>query len=339
MSNTILILGGTGLIGKTIHEMISERNPKICCLIGTRRNSNDKNYIQVDVDDLNTFEKLKIHSINLIVVCVKDKYNNALHYAIKHKIDYIDITKPTPELMKAYSSIDKNLVESKIVFSSGWMSGITPLILYATGVSTNEIKQIKIVIYYSSKDKAGKSSADFMAENVSKPFVVYENNFAVQTKHFLKPEDHIFNFDSQKRKIFDIDIPDLFIFNQIEKIPTVKAKVTFNSKLVTSALAFMQKINFFKILIYRERKLIFGGSGNGDISAFEIIFSNHKSEETRICVKSEGGQSELTAFSAVLHIEKMLENSNPNGIYFSHQLHQPQKFVDLLTSNKSITIQ
>ena len=339
MSNTILILGGTGLIGQTIHKMISERNPKISCLIGTRRNRNDKNYIQVDVDDLNTFEKLETHSFNLIIVCVKDKHNNALNYAIKHKIDYIDVTKPTPELMRAYSSIDKNSTGNKIVFSSGWMSGITPLILYATGVSNNEIKQVKIVIYYSTKDKAGKSSADFMAENVSKPFVVYENNLAVQTKHFLEQEEHIFNFDLQKRKIFDIDIPDLFILNQIEKIPTVKAKVTFNSKLVTSALAFMQKISFFKILIYRERKLIFGGSGKGDISAFEVVFSNHKSQERKICVKSEGGQSELTAFSTVLHVEKMLENSNPTGVYFSHQLHDPKTFVKLLTSNQSITIQ
>jgi hypothetical protein len=35
---------------------------------------------------------------------------------------------------------------------------------------------------------------------------------------------------------------------------------------------------------------------------------------------------------------KILKNSNPKGIYFSHQLHEPKKFMDSLTSNKSITI-
>ena len=35
MSKTILIIGGTGLIGKTIHEMLSSRNPALKILIGT----------------------------------------------------------------------------------------------------------------------------------------------------------------------------------------------------------------------------------------------------------------------------------------------------------------
>tara|TARA_R100001369_G_scaffold36875_1_gene62305 strand:+ start:384 stop:554 length:171 start_codon:yes stop_codon:yes gene_type:complete len=55
-------------------------------------------------------------------------------------------------------------------------------------------------------------------------------------------------------------------------------------------------------------------------------------------LKCEEWQSELTAFSTVLHVEKMLENSNPKGIYFSHQLHEPKNFIDSLTLNKSITI-
>tara|TARA_R100001369_G_scaffold36875_1_gene62304 strand:+ start:135 stop:290 length:156 start_codon:yes stop_codon:yes gene_type:complete len=51
--------------------------------------------------------------------------------------------------------------------------------------------------------------------------------------------------------VTDFDIPDLYIFNQIEQIPKVKAKMTFDSKIVTALLPFMQKIGFFNILSFR----------------------------------------------------------------------------------------
>lgn len=338
MSKTILIIGGTGLIGKTIHEMLSSRNPALKILIGTRNKGTNPNHVQIDINDKNSFESLYKHSINLIILCTKDPDNNALDYAIKSKIDYIDITKPTSELVKSLDFTEKRTIESKIVFSSGWMGGIAPLLLYSKGVLANDVKNVEILVYYSTKDKAGKSSADFMAENVSKPFNFYKNNTKVNTKHFLNSKYHVFNFDGKNRKVYDFDIPDLYIFNQIEKIPTVSAKLTFDSKLITSVLGIMQKINFFKILNFKERKLIFGGSGSGDVSTFEIFVSHSNSKQEKVVLKCQKGQSELTSFSTVLHVEKILENSFQNSVYFSHQLHNPKDFTVSLTSNSSISI-
>lgn len=338
MANTVFIIGGTGLIGKSIHNMLIDRNPDMKILIGTRKKSSYPNHILFDVNDPEGFDKLKDFGVEIIVLCTKDTNNNVLNFSIRHKIDYIDITKPSGELLKAKYSIRDTIIESKIVFSSGWMGGIAPSILYSTGISANDVKGIAIIVYYSAKDKAGKSSADFMAENVSKPFIYYENNIAIQTKHFLHAYYFTFAFDNQRRKVFDFDIPDLYIFNQVENIPSVRAKLTLDSKFVTALLAAMQKVGFFKILNFKKRKLIFGGSGNGDVSAFEIVYSDGLNER-KIALKSENGQSELTAFSTALHVEEMLKNNKPAGIYFSHQLHDSNKFIDLLTSNRSISIQ
>lgn len=337
MNNKILIIGGNGLIGKTIGKMLSERNPNLQIFIGTRKKSNSNTEISMDVNDPNTFDNLLKKAFSLIVLCTRDPQNNVLNYAVTHKIDYIDITKPTAELVEAHQSLKHKMLNNKIVFSSGWMGGITPLVLYSTGVLVKSIQKINLFVYYSTKDKAGESSADFMAENVNNPFVMYENNVALKTKHFLDSENYHFLFESVKRRFYNFYIPDLYIFNQIEKIPTVKSKLTFDSKWITNALAIMQKTAFFKLLNYKGRKLIFGGGGKGDSSIFEIVYRT-TSEEKKIAVKCEKGQSELTAFSTVLHIEKMLQNSNPNGIYFSHQLHNANEFVHLLTENSSISI-
>jgi len=85
------------------------------------------------------------------------------------------------------------------VFSSGWMGGIAPSLLYSTGILAKDIQSVKMMVYYSTQDKAGSSSADFMAHNVSKPFFFYQNNLAKETKHFLDEESNIFRFDKKEK--------------------------------------------------------------------------------------------------------------------------------------------
>ena len=50
MSATILIIGGTSLIRKTINKMLSKRNPQLKILIGTRQKDMIPNHIQIDVN-------------------------------------------------------------------------------------------------------------------------------------------------------------------------------------------------------------------------------------------------------------------------------------------------
>lgn len=337
MNKNVAIIGGTGLIGQTIFKMISDRNPNVKCFIGTRK-VKEENHIYINVEVSETFNNLKLQNIDLVVVCTRDYNNSILNFAITNKVDYIDVTRPTPELISTLNSINKSQISSKIIFSSGWMGGIVPILINHQISKVSNVKEIKIITFYSTKDKAGKSSADFMAENVNKYFNYYRNNLPVKTKHFLRDENYSFKYDNKTRKIFDFDIPDLYLLNNIEKIPNVSAKLSFNTQFINYALSIMQKTRIFKILNKYERKLIFGGSGKGDTTFFEIIIKNHENEENIIGLKSLNGQSELTAFSTVLHIEKILENVHPSGIYFGHNIHSPHDFIKNLTTNSSIIL-
>ena len=79
MSATLLIIGRTGLIGKTIHNMFSKRGPQLKILIGTRQKDMIPNHIQIDVNNLESFESLKKDSINVMIVCTKDVNNHVLN--------------------------------------------------------------------------------------------------------------------------------------------------------------------------------------------------------------------------------------------------------------------
>lgn len=339
MRKNILVIGGTGLVGKVILRILQKRNPNYNLFVGSRNLGNSSNDLVVDVTKPKTFNCIIDNKIDLIVMCTKDSNNEILQFAIKNELDYIDITKPTPDLTDAYylAKAKEQDVKSYIVFGSGWMGGIVGSLIDFIEPDKSKIEEANLYIYYSIKDLAGKSSANFLAENVCKPFIVYKNNKPQNVKHFLNSEKFNFSFGIAKRQVYNLDVPELFILNQIEKIPTVSVKMTYNSKFVTSLMGYFQSLKIFNIMSLRERQLLFGGSGKGDQAVFEVVIKT-QNKTKKISLQSVKGQAELTAFSTVLHIEKMLGESLLSGIYFSHQMHSSKEIYDALHTYNTINL-
>ncbi len=336
MEQNILIIGGNGLVGKTISRILKSRNPHINVFIGGRKGGKTDKDLRIDVTDPSSFKVIVEKKINLIILSVNDKEDHILHFAITHRIDYLDITKPTPALVKAYAIAGKADVNSRIVFSSGWMGGIVPGLVNALSDS-GDINEVKLFVYYSVKDLAGESSAHFMAENVAVPFVYYQNDRPVSIRHFLDTEAFNFSFGIGKRSAYNFDVPDLYILNKVERISDVSVKMTYNSKFITWLLGAFQSLRIYNILSLKERKMIFGSSGNGDQSVFEIVVED-PSGQKKLSLQSLKGQAELTALSAVLHSEELLRNPHENKVYFSHQLHDPLSLMAQLHAYDSINI-
>jgi saccharopine dehydrogenase-like NADP-dependent oxidoreductase len=339
MRKNILVIGGTGLVGKVILRILQGRNPDYNLFVGSRQLGKTAKDLVIDVTNPKTFDCIVHNKIDLIVLCTKDSNNEILKFAIQNKLDYIDITKPTPDLTVAYdfAKANEQSVNSRIVFSSGWMGGIVGNLIDYVEPDKRKIKETNLYIYYSIKDLAGKSSANFLAENVCKPFIVYKNNKPEEVKHFLDSEKFNFEFGIGKRQAYNLDVPDLFILNQIEKIPTVSVKMTYNSKFVTGLMGYFQSLKIFNIMSLKERQLLFGSSGNGDQTVFEIVIKTHDKIK-RVSLQSVKGQAELTAFSTILHIEKMLSDTLVSGIYFSHQIHSAQEIYEALKNYSTINL-
>jgi len=337
MQSNILIIGGNGMVGKTISRILTSRNPGYTVFIGSRRPGKTEKDIVIDVNQPHTFQSITEKKINLILLSVNDKEDHVLRFAIENNIDYLDITKPTPDLLKAYEWAKQQKVNSRIVFSSGWMGGIVGGLAALSAPDMKIIEEIKLFVYYSVKDLAGESSAHFMAENVAKPFSTYKNNRSLQVRHFLDAEYFTYSFGIGKRIAYNFDVPDLYILNKIEKIPTVSVKMTYNSKFVTWLLGAFQRWKIFNILSLKERRMIFGSSGSGDQSVFEIMIKT-KDGNRKISLQSTKGQAELTALSAVLHTEELMKKNLENAIYFGHQLHHPNSLFEALNEYETINV-
>ncbi|KKX51312.1 hypothetical protein [Sphingobacterium sp. IITKGP-BTPF85] len=156
MQKNILIIGGKGLVGKTIYRILKSRNPDADLFVGSRKATVENNELTIDVNQPDTFQSILDKKIDIIVLSVNDNEDNVLHFAVKHHLDYIDITKPTPALMKAYHSLVGHDINSRIVFASGWMGGIIAGLIKANVNSMTDIEKVDVAVYYSVKDLAGE---------------------------------------------------------------------------------------------------------------------------------------------------------------------------------------
>ncbi|MGL4582362.1 MAG: saccharopine dehydrogenase, partial [Flavobacterium sp.] len=77
--------------------------------------------------------------------------------------------------------------------------------------------------------------------------------------------------------------------------------------------------------------------GSGDVSVFEVIVKT-RDNTNRILLKSDRGQAELTALSAVLHTEALLNKNIQSGQYFAHQLYREDELLKGLQQYDSITV-
>jgi hypothetical protein len=89
-------------------------------------------------------------------------------------------------------------------------------------------------------------------------------------------------------------------------------------------------------LSYSMKRKMFNASGKGDRVVFEVVVEKDGIQK-KMSLRDIEGQSHLTAFSTVLHIKKMLETLQ-KGVFFSHQLHQPQEVVAQLSAQSEIEI-
>lgn len=338
VKNNILVVGGKGLVGSKILELIKERNPAAQLFIGSRNLSASlPNALQLDVNNPQTFSSIKEKNIHFVVLCANDQSNHILQYCIDNEIDYIDITKPTPDLEKALLSTKNKAMNSQIVFSSGWMGGLVSSLAFLAVPDKKSIKSIKLFVYYSVNDLAGVSSAHFMAEHVATPFKGYVQNKLVWLKHFLNAEKYHYSFGIGKRQAYNFDTPDLYILHKVEGVPTVQVKMTYNSKFITWLLGAFQRVKLFDVLSLSMRRLIFSANGKGDQTLFDVVVDDGKVIR-KIALLDTQGQAHLTAFSTVLHLETMMKSAPKKGVFFSHQLHEPLKFLELLRSSDTIKL-
>ncbi len=332
----ILLVGGTGLQGRLTQQLLQDRQTPVKLFISSRKEGSTT--IQIDVLLPHTFQNILKAQIDLVVICTVDAKNELLYFCIEYGLDYLDITKTSKAIAEAQQFALSQQLSSKIVLASSWMGSVVPALIQDSFM-WSDIEAVELLIYYSMRDKAGASAADFMAENAAKKFPLYSEGKKKYVRHFEGGIKHRFAFSKKVFRLYHFDAPDNYVLHHIERIPNVSTAITYGDNFSGLILSAMQKLYLFDILPLAIRKKLFYANGEGDRTAFDIRIKTKTGKTTKISLINKKGQANLTAFSTVLHIEKLISDKDlPAAIYFGHQLYTKGAFSTALSHNTNISI-
>ncbi|SES24711.1 Saccharopine dehydrogenase NADP binding domain-containing protein [Gracilibacillus ureilyticus] len=339
MKKSVLIVGGYGVVGRQIAEILRNQQDDLEIFIGGRNPGKaeglfeeDSSIHAVKIDNLSKDPLKEVRrDLTLIINAVNDPEHYLLRSAVEKHIPIIDITSWTEHMKDSIHMLDKMKLHSPVILSSGWMGGVAALFSRFTTASFKDVHLVNINILLSIADKAGPNSIEYM-DRLSVPFEITENRMQRQV-YPLTDSAHVKFPNNFRTKCYRIDTPDHYTLPKTLNADSVNVRIAFNHKFSTYSLRFLVATGIWKLISGKSfkslRKSMLYNPGDGDahqivIEAKGLDHDNIKKEST-LTISDPLGQTHLTALGAVIQAEKVLqEKTKPLSakIYFPEELEE-----------------
>ncbi|EPF06355.1 hypothetical protein ICQ_01970 [Bacillus toyonensis] len=132
---TVLIVGGYGVVGSQIAQILHDRHPDLEIRLGGRTlgkalpfESERVKIVKVDNTTDDPLRSLN-DNLTLVVNAVNDSQDRLLLSAVKRRIPLVDITRWTERFQSSIARLKNVEVQSPVVLASGWMGGQQPFFL------------------------------------------------------------------------------------------------------------------------------------------------------------------------------------------------------------------
>ncbi|MBM4216361.1 MAG: hypothetical protein FJ178_00695 [Gammaproteobacteria bacterium] len=154
---SVLIVGGYGVVGAQIAEILSARNPELHLLIAGRSQENANSVaakfphaqgIHIDVDQADPLANLPNKPAAVLAVA-NDSEDNLLRSAVRRAIPYVDITRWTERMQTSILRLAPAPLAAPVILSSGWMAGVVATVAAADASEFSRVDSINIDILYA----------------------------------------------------------------------------------------------------------------------------------------------------------------------------------------------
>lgn len=318
-SQTILVVGGYGVVGSRIAKILDRRNTAVRILLGGR--SIDKatalastlkkaQGVEFDVDDPGSLSRLPVQP-DVVIVAVNDLKNVTLHAAIKAGIAIMDITRWTDRVrdLEAIAAAEKP--RSPVIVGSSWMACIPGALTLSAATELDSIDSIDISVLYAMKDISGSNSVDYM-DRLTAPFpVIRDGKEAVAIPY---TEGRKVKFENNYRaSVYRFDSPDQHILPHLTGAGSVAARIAFDSKASTFVFWLIIRSGLWGLLSGKRFKSLRHslmhkpGPGAPHLVRVDMVGRRAGRKVRRtLHVTDPEGQSHMTAVGAVLQAEWVL---------------------------------
>lgn len=314
----ILIAGGYGVVGQQITSLIRQRHSDLPLIIAGRtldkaesvaHQLGNASSIRLDVEQPNPLEGLKPRAI---IAVVNDPHDYLLRDAVKNGIPYVDITRWPARLRDAISWVSTKELKAPVLLSSGWMGGLAAVIAVAVAQSQHQVNSIDISVLFSTKDKSGPNSVEYM-DRLATPFEVMIDGEHCHVFPYTDPRTTTFP-GGYTTKVYRFDTPDLLTLPSTTGAKTVLARIAFDDAFSTNLLRFLIRSGIWKLIsgdrFTSLRRSLLYNPGSGASHEIVITVSGVDGDghpiAANVMISDPKGQTHLTALGALIQLERLL---------------------------------
>lgn len=310
-SPSVLVVGGYGVVGTQICEMLSERHPQMVVMVGGRALDKAQAVagrikgavaVRVDLNDTDPLAGLA-QLPDAVVVAVTDSHDRLLMAATRRGIAIVDITRWSKRIEDAQALLAETRLRAPVVIASGWMAGAVGIVAAAYRDPAAAARQIDLDMLFSLADKAGPDSVSGFVD-MNLPFLVWEAQRQREVKGFSDAKTVHFS-EGRKATTFRYNSPDQMTLVQTGHAQGMSSRMAFDSGFTTWLMAILARSGLWGRLSRDLRKKLLYNPGAGAAHEFIVTIRDGKGER-RVLVKDPLGQTHLTSAAVVTQVARVL---------------------------------
>jgi len=337
---SVLVVGGYGVVGTQVCNLLSQRHPRLKIWVGGRslvkaeriaQGIKNASAILIDVDNSDPLASLATMP-DAIVVAVNDTNDRLLLSAVKRGVAIVDIARWLERIHDAQEVLAGQPLRAPVVLSSGWMAGVASVTAAAFRRLPQPAQQIDIDILFATGDRAGPDSVVGFID-AHHPFTIWSNGERrlVQAMSDGRPVQFSNNQSANCRRV---DSPDQMTLVRTGNALGVSTRMAFDNSLMTFIFAKVVRSGLWARLSRNTRIKMLYNPGSG--ASHEFVITIKEEDTRRILVKHKLGQTHLTAIGTVTQVERLLglngRSRPPTGISYPEQADDIHAYIDALRS-------
>lgn len=347
MKDKILIIGGYGKVGRVISTHLASRYPQQVIVAG--RNFKKAQEVAQELHSTVIPYTLDIHTAvddpileqtQLVIMCIDQQDTSFVASCIKHKVHYMDIT-ANQVFMDQVEALHDQAMQNQVLLalSIGLAPGITNLL---TKHGLNQVPKATVAdlfVLLGLGEKHGDAAYKWTFDNIHTTYSLMEKEKTVQIKSFTQPlKTDVLG----KRSFYTFNFSDQHALRRTTALTTVKTRMAFDSKVITSLVGFLRKLGITKVFtlpkVQNLSMILFKSIGLGsDVFGVKVVVSNPENEryECRVTGHDEGKTTAAVAIEMALYL---LQNKVPFGVNHMHQVIEdiPSFLAKLKVHNSTI---
>ncbi|WP_205519415.1 saccharopine dehydrogenase NADP-binding domain-containing protein [Pyxidicoccus caerfyrddinensis] len=340
---SVVLVGGYGVVGVRLAELLRERHPDLPLVIAGRRREpaealarrlGNAEAAVVDVAAPAPLVALPGRP-RAVVSLVNDPDDAVLRAAVREGMAVLDITRWTSRLKTAVLRLSGTPVRTPVLLSSAWMAGLVPRLVAGVAERVGGIERVDVGIRFALADQAGPDSLEYM-DRLGLAFEVTEEG---KERRVLPLTDgrRVTLSDGRATRVFRLDTPEQATLPLVLGARTVSTRLGFDSGTVTWMLAALQRLGLLRLLQHPRltpvRRALMASSGTGGEAAWVADVEGARGV-LRIEVVDPKGQAHLTAAGALLGTERLLglDGAPPPaaGVWFPEHDARPEQALAAL---------